>query len=120
VALFYLDASSLVKLVSAERETDPLRASLRTPTCARAIDLSPIDAFVSYDEHQSADARLAGLHTVDPQPGNCKPAFRATDRRGWQPIDTAGSPAHPQEHQDHHAPAGTTRRAIIASPPRRA
>jgi len=31
-----------------------------------AIDLVPIDAFVSYDERQSAAARLAGLRTVDP------------------------------------------------------
>jgi predicted nucleic acid-binding protein len=33
---------------------------------AAAIDLSPIDAFVSYDERQSAAARLAGLRTVSP------------------------------------------------------
>jgi predicted nucleic acid-binding protein len=135
VALFYLDASALVKLVRAEPETDALRAfianadllsselaltevprairraaaldrslareSLLTRAgelldavallpvdrpllttagaleesvlraldaihLASAIDLSPIDAFVSYDERQSAAARLAGLRTVQP------------------------------------------------------
>jgi predicted nucleic acid-binding protein len=135
VALFYLDASALVKLVRAEPETDALRSFLANadllsselaltevsrairraaahdpalelePLIARAeelldavallpvdrailaaagaleepvlraldaihlaaaIDLSPIDAFVSYDERQSAAARLAGLRTVDP------------------------------------------------------
>jgi predicted nucleic acid-binding protein len=135
VALFYLDASALVKLVRAEPETDALRSFLadadllsselaltELPRAIRraaaddpalelellisragelldavallpvdrailaaagaldepalraldaihlaaAIDLSPIDAFVSYDERQSAAARLAGLRTVDP------------------------------------------------------
>jgi predicted nucleic acid-binding protein len=31
-----------------------------------AVALSPLDAFVSYDERQSAAARLAGLRTVAP------------------------------------------------------
>jgi predicted nucleic acid-binding protein len=135
VALFYLDASALVKLVRAEPETDALRSfladadllsselaltevprairraaaddpalelellisragelldavallpvdhailasagALEEPVLraldaihlAAAIDLSPIDAFVSYDGRQSAAARLAGLRTVDP------------------------------------------------------
>lgn len=135
MALFYLDASALVKLVHAEPETDALRAFianadllsselaltevpraihraaahdpalaaqpliirageildtvallpvdrallaaagaldeplLRTLDAihlAAAIDLAPIDAFVSYDERQSAVARLAGLRTIDP------------------------------------------------------
>jgi predicted nucleic acid-binding protein len=134
VALFYLDASALVKLVRAEPETDALlavlvesdllsselaltevprairRATAHDPALARslmaragelldavallpvdralltaagaleepalraldaihlaaAIDVSPIDAFVSYDERQSAAARLAGLRTVSP------------------------------------------------------
>jgi predicted nucleic acid-binding protein len=33
---------------------------------ASAIELSPIDGFVSYDERQSAAARLAGLRTFAP------------------------------------------------------
>ncbi len=135
MALFYLDASALVKLVRTEAETDALRAFLAdagllsselalteipraihraaahdpalepAPLLTRggelldavalvpvdrpllaaagafdepalraldaihlaaAIDLSPIDAFVSYDERQSAAARRAGLRTVAP------------------------------------------------------
>jgi hypothetical protein len=31
-----------------------------------AVDLSPLDGFVSYDERQAAAARLAGLRTVSP------------------------------------------------------
>ena len=31
-----------------------------------AVDLSPLDGFVSYDERQAAAARLAGLRTVGP------------------------------------------------------
>jgi hypothetical protein len=31
-----------------------------------AVDLSPVDAFVSYDERQGAAARIAGLRTVSP------------------------------------------------------
>jgi len=31
-----------------------------------ALALAPLDAFVSYDERQSAAARLAGLRTVAP------------------------------------------------------
>ncbi len=31
-----------------------------------AVDVSPLDAFVSYDERQMAAARLAGLRTVRP------------------------------------------------------
>jgi predicted nucleic acid-binding protein len=33
---------------------------------AAAVDLSPLDAFVSYDERQMAAARLAGLRTIRP------------------------------------------------------
>jgi uncharacterized protein len=33
---------------------------------AAAVDLSPVDAFVTYDERQAAAARLAGLRTVQP------------------------------------------------------
>ncbi len=135
MALFYLDASALVKLVRAERETAALRAfladadllsselaltevprairraaaqepelaaeplmtragdlldavallpvdralfaaagALEEPALraldaihlATAIDVSPIDGFVSYDERQSAAARLGGLRTVAP------------------------------------------------------
>ena len=135
MALFYLDASALVKLVRDEPETDALRAYLedadlvsselvltevpravrraaahdpRLPLdrlteraaelldvvallplnglllaaagalpepalraldaihVAAAIELGIIDAFISYDERQSAAARLAGLRTAAP------------------------------------------------------
>jgi prevent-host-death family protein len=46
-------------------------AALRTPDAvhvAAAAAVSPIDAFVSYDERRAATARLAGLRTVAPGP----------------------------------------------------
>jgi prevent-host-death family protein len=43
------------------RALDEIRSDV-----AAAIDLAPIDAFVSYDERQSAAARLAGLRTAAP------------------------------------------------------
>ena len=45
------------------------RAGTRAIQVAAAVDLSPIDAFVSHDERQSAAARLAGLRTVAPGAG---------------------------------------------------
>jgi hypothetical protein len=35
---------------------------------ASAVDLDPIEAFVTYDERQAAAARLAGLRTMAPEP----------------------------------------------------
>jgi len=60
LALFYLDASALVRLLREEPQSPALRSFLA------AVALSPLDAFVSYDERQSAAARLAGLRTVAP------------------------------------------------------
>lgn len=45
---------------------EPILRALDAIHLAAAIDVSPIDALVSYDERQSAAARLAGLHTVAP------------------------------------------------------
>jgi predicted nucleic acid-binding protein len=45
---------------------EPVLRALDAIHVAAAIDLSPLDAFVSYDERQSAAARLAGLRTVRP------------------------------------------------------
>ncbi len=45
---------------------EPVLRALDAIHLVAAIDLSPIDAFVSYDERQSAAARLAGLRTVQP------------------------------------------------------
>jgi uncharacterized protein len=46
--------------------TEPaLRALDAIHVCA-AVDLAPLDGFVTYDERQSAAARLAGLRTLQP------------------------------------------------------
>ncbi len=63
VALLPLDGALLV---AAGALDEPALRALDAIHLAAAIDLSPIDAFVSYDERQSAAARLAGLRTVDP------------------------------------------------------
>jgi predicted nucleic acid-binding protein len=66
-----LDAVALlpvdhVLLAAAGAITEPaLRALDAIHVCA-ATDLSPLDAFVTYDERQAAAARLAGLRTAAP------------------------------------------------------
>jgi uncharacterized protein len=45
---------------------EPALRALDAIHVAAAVDLSPLDGFVSYDERQSAAARLAGLRTVQP------------------------------------------------------
>lgn len=66
-----LDALALLPLdrgllVAAGALAEPGLRALDAVHIAAAIDLSPIDAFVSYDERQTAAARLAGLRTVGP------------------------------------------------------
>jgi uncharacterized protein len=66
-----LDAVALLPvdrtlLIAAGALDEPVLRALDAIHLASAIDLSPIDAFVSYDERQSAAARLAGLRTVSP------------------------------------------------------
>jgi uncharacterized protein len=46
--------------------TEPALRSLDAIHVIAAIAVSPIDAFVSYDDRQSAIARLAGLRTMAP------------------------------------------------------
>jgi predicted nucleic acid-binding protein len=53
-------------LVAAGALPEPALRALDAIHIAAAIDLGAIDAFVSYDERQSAAARLAGLRTVAP------------------------------------------------------
>ena len=48
----------------AAHDPAPALRALDAIHLAAAIDLSPIDAFVSYDERQGAAVRLAGLRTV--------------------------------------------------------
>ncbi len=53
-------------LAAAGAFAEPALRALDAIHVAAAIALSPLDAFVSYDERQAAAARLAGLRTVGP------------------------------------------------------
>jgi uncharacterized protein len=53
-------------LVAAGALSEPVLRALDAIHVTAAIDVSPIDAFVSYDERQSAAARLANLRTLSP------------------------------------------------------
>jgi hypothetical protein len=53
-------------LAAAGALTEPALRALDAIHVAAAVDVSPLDGFVSYDERQSAAARLAGLRTVQP------------------------------------------------------
>jgi predicted nucleic acid-binding protein len=64
VALLPLDRDLLA---FAGALAEPALRALDAIHIAAAVDLSPLDAFVSYDERQSAAARLAGLRTVQPR-----------------------------------------------------
>ena len=66
-----LDALALLPLdrgvlAAAGALAEPALRALDAIHVVAAIDLSPLDAFVSYDERQTAAARLAGLRTVQP------------------------------------------------------
>ena len=53
-------------LVAAGALAEPALRALDAIHVTAAVAASPIDAFVGYDERQSAAARLAGLRTVAP------------------------------------------------------
>ncbi|MGH2878726.1 MAG: type II toxin-antitoxin system VapC family toxin [Solirubrobacteraceae bacterium] len=53
-------------LVAAGGLPEPALRALDAIHVATALSLSPVDAFVTYDERQGAAARLAGLRTVMP------------------------------------------------------
>lgn len=57
------------QLVAAGALAEPALRALDAIHIAAAADLSPIDAFITYDERQAAAARLAGLRTVAPGAG---------------------------------------------------
>ena len=51
-------------LLAAGALAEPMLRALDAIHVAAAVGLGPIDAFVSYDERQSAAARLAGIRTM--------------------------------------------------------
>lgn len=53
-------------LAGAGALSEPALRALDAIHVAAAVDLDPIDAFVTYDERQAAAARLAGLRTTAP------------------------------------------------------
>jgi predicted nucleic acid-binding protein len=53
-------------LLAAGAIAEPALRSLDAIHVVSAVTVAPLDAFVSYDERQSAAARLAGLHTIAP------------------------------------------------------
>ena len=53
-------------LLAAGAFAEPALRALDAIHVAAAVDVSPVDAFVSYDERQAAAARLAGLRTMSP------------------------------------------------------
>jgi predicted nucleic acid-binding protein len=53
-------------LMAAGALSEPALRALDAIHVAAAIDLAPVDAFVTYDERQAAAARLAGLRTMSP------------------------------------------------------
>jgi predicted nucleic acid-binding protein len=61
-----LRAVDRLLLAGAGALDEPALRTLDALHVATAIDLHPVDAFVTYDERQAAAARLAGLRTVAP------------------------------------------------------
>jgi len=66
-----IDAVGLVPLdrellLAAGAFAEPVLRALDAIHVASAVSVMPIDGFVSYDERQSAAARLAGLRTIAP------------------------------------------------------
>jgi predicted nucleic acid-binding protein len=53
-------------LLSAGALAEPGLRTLDAIHVAAAVETSPLDAFITYDERQAAAARLAGLRTVQP------------------------------------------------------
>jgi uncharacterized protein len=53
-------------LTGAGALSEPALRALDAIHVASAVDLDPIEAFVTYDERQAAAARLAGLRTMAP------------------------------------------------------
>ena len=63
VALVPLDRALLL---GAGALSEPSLRALDAIHIAAAVDVAPLDGFVSYDERQAAAARMAGLRTLSP------------------------------------------------------
>jgi uncharacterized protein len=63
VALLPLDRAVLI---AAGQLDEPALRALDAIHVSAALGVTPLDAFISYDERQSATARLAGLRTIAP------------------------------------------------------
>jgi uncharacterized protein len=66
-----VDAVGLVALdrpllLAAGALVEPVLRALDAIHVVAAVELSPLDGFVTYDERQAAAARLAGLRTIAP------------------------------------------------------
>ncbi len=55
-----------VLLLAAGALSEPALRALDAIHVAAAVDLAPVDGFVTYDGRQAAAARLAGLRTMSP------------------------------------------------------
>ena len=53
-------------LLAAGALSEPALRALDAIHVAAAVDLAPLDGFVTYDERQAAAARLGGLRTMSP------------------------------------------------------
>ena len=53
-------------LLAAGALSEPALRALDAIHIAAAVDLAPLDGFVTYDERQAGAARLAGLRTMSP------------------------------------------------------
>lgn len=53
-------------LLAAGALAEPALRALDAIHVAAAVDLAPLDGFLTYDERQAAAARLAGLRTLSP------------------------------------------------------
>ena len=74
-------------LVAAGGLPEPALRTLDAIHVAAALTLSPIDAFVTYDERQSAAARLADLRTVAPS----EPPVQFETGKTVEPSEPSGA-----------------------------
>jgi predicted nucleic acid-binding protein len=95
IALLPLDRTLLI---AAGTLDEPALRALDAIHVISALDLTPLDAFIGYDERQSAAARLAGLRTVAPAPPDQPPPDSANDDTSEQ------QPTESRRERDAHPP----------------